>query len=386
MAGPKLTADGRIPTSSEVAAQINRSWLAMRVLFLLGISGYIENLVLMLTPGRTFERSSIPGHVMFWIVLPIIVWFAMIIVQVVYRILFDRALSRSHPVFKGCESPLGLRFTPLILIAIVIPNVVFVSSLDLGSQSGRLNALVAAIFYLAVCVFFRRVYLKNIRRVGNGTEARSDWKSLIDEVSQKTNVVLKQAYVFPATIANAAVLENGDVFVCKSASRILNRDELAAVLCHEISHLKDRDVSKFKIGTALTFAIIFAPLGYALMLMYANKSSEGGSIIPQLVSCLCCAFMGMAIFSNIKGACTGLFSRKSEFKCDAFAAKHYPAKDLANALIKIHRINCVPLEWPRCFAWMYTHPCTAERIKRLGFDWRTLPANGEPIEALLMEA
>ncbi len=60
------------------------------------------------------------------------------------------------------------------------------------------------------------------------------------------------------------------------------------------------------------------------------------------------------------------WSRKHEFEADEFAAKHADAKELANALVKLHRDNASTLTPDRLHSAFYdSHPPAPVRIARL---------------------
>jgi STE24 endopeptidase len=59
-------------------------------------------------------------------------------------------------------------------------------------------------------------------------------------------------------------------------------------------------------------------------------------------------------------------SRRQEFEADAYAANHANARELASALIKLHRDNAATLTSDPIYSAVNdTHPSAAQRIARL---------------------
>jgi len=312
-------------------------------------------------PGTTAEASAIGCALAFLIG---------VVATAIVSTKNARKRLGSHEVYEGCIVSINNVVVLFIFMALVLAICGEITYL-LASNNRNFPLLIGLAVACPVLVVLLRLYIQwSVRRIGERTVARPDWQDALADASNRTNVKLKQAYIVPYATANAAVMPNGTVVVTKPAALALTQAELLAILAHEISHLKDKDVRKMQLARALAMTPLV--ITYALGLLPPRTNDH---LLWVLAALFCC----LPLILPLSNACTGLVSRKMEFKCDQFAASHFPAEDFASALIKICRINGVPPEWPRGSGWLLTHPSTADRVRKLGFDWRTLPASSEPI-------
>jgi heat shock protein HtpX len=160
--------------------------------------------------------------------------------------------------------------------------------------------------------------------------------------------------------------------------RILNRRELAAVLAHELGHVRNRDILISSIAATIAGAItMIAQMGqFALMfggLGQRNNDEEGGGwggLLMLIVAPLAAMLIQLAI------------SRSREFGADATGARvSGDPEALASALEKLevysqriplpvnpavsHLFIVRPLTRASFEGLFSTHPPTEERIARL---------------------
>lgn len=144
-----------------------------------------------------------------------------------------------------------------------------------------------------------------------------------------------------------------------------SRDELVAVLAHEIGHFKRHHIQKSIGVSILTSAIIFYTLGLFLNNpgLFAAFGMRHLSIYASLI------FVGflygpilrvLSVFAN-------LLSRKFEFEADRYAVETYGKPEvLVSALKKLSMDNLSNLTpHPLKVLLDYTHPPILERIRAL---------------------
>jgi heat shock protein HtpX len=201
---------------------------------------------------------------------------------------------------------------------------------------------------------------------------RSDAPSLyrlVDRLALRAGIATPRLYLVPTAEANAmaAGRENTDgaLAVSEGLLSLLERDEIEAVLAHEIAHLRNGDISlrqlagsagqaaitslKVGIWAALFIALIGGPIGLSRLLGLALMALVAPAVVNLLVAAL---------------------SRTREFAADATAAE-LTGKPwaLASALLRLSRQRRswfgIWFPMPSVPPLLRSHPPTAERVARL---------------------
>lgn len=143
----------------------------------------------------------------------------------------------------------------------------------------------------------------------------------------------------------------------------LNRQEISAVLAHEISHIKNNDVRLQQIALLMNrFTRTFSLLGQILLVFNFSTIFMDQTSVSWLAILL---LIGAPYLANILQKA---LSRTREFDADLQAAKITgDPNTLADALERLHRLNQRrrnPLvrQLP---VWLSTHPQMEDRIHRL---------------------
>ena len=143
----------------------------------------------------------------------------------------------------------------------------------------------------------------------------------------------------------------------------LNKDEILAVLGHELGHYSHKDVFK-NIGLMglFLFAVFFivGNIPDSIFLDMGIVANAGAKI--ALITIV------LPIFSFIYMPIMGLVSRHNEYEADKFGAKIGGKTNLVRALLKLVNENkSFPLSHPIYVFFYYTHPPVVERLKELGY-------------------
>ncbi len=142
----------------------------------------------------------------------------------------------------------------------------------------------------------------------------------------------------------------------------LNKNELLAVLGHELGHFKHKDIFKniFMMG-GLMFLMFF---------IFGNLPIEifnSFGIIKEPYSIIAIFLLFSPILSFLFMPIFGIVSRANEYAADEYGAECENEVALANALEKLANENkSFPKSHPVYIFFYFTHPPLVERLKRLG--------------------
>jgi STE24 endopeptidase len=144
----------------------------------------------------------------------------------------------------------------------------------------------------------------------------------------------------------------------------LSKEEVVAVLAHELGHFKKKHILKM-----LLASMIFGFIGFFLLgFFYQDPSFYKGHGFAQSS-----AYVALYLFSTVISLYLfpltplfSYFSRKNEFEADTFASEYANAKDLISALLKMYKDNASTLTpSPAYSKFYYSHPPASERIQNL---------------------
>lgn len=144
----------------------------------------------------------------------------------------------------------------------------------------------------------------------------------------------------------------------------LTKNELLAVLGHELGHYTHKDIWKNIFMMGMLFFIMFYIFGHLPQELF------GALRIPETPYAIMAIFL---LFSPVimlfYMPLMGIVSRHNEYEADKFGASCQNEIELANALQKLANENkTFPKSHPIFIFFYYTHPPLVERLKRLGMD------------------
>jgi heat shock protein HtpX len=213
-------------------------------------------------------------------------------------------------------------------------------------------------------------------------QPRSDAEAwLLQTVShqaQAAGIAMPQVAIFPSEAPNAfatgARRDAALVAVSAGLLRSMNRDEVEAVLGHEISHVANGDMVTLTLiqGVVNTFVLFLSRIvGYWVdRVVLRNERGHGvGFFLTTLVA--------QVVFGIIASVIVMWFSRQREFRADAGGARLAGREKMIAALDKLRRATD-PEPLPDQMAafgvsgrssgisrFFMTHPPLEERIERL---------------------
>ncbi len=146
--------------------------------------------------------------------------------------------------------------------------------------------------------------------------------------------------------------------------KMLNDDELEAVLAHELGHFKKKHIVK---GMLISIATTFIALALLAWLMKNEWFYTAlGISTPSTYMALLLFALVMPVFTFVLHPLLSLFSRKNEFEADEFAAQQTKADYLIQALVGLYKENASTLTPDPLYSAFYdSHPPAPVRIAHL---------------------
>lgn len=206
---------------------------------------------------------------------------------------------------------------------------------------------------------------------------------LVRELCRKAELPMPRLYVIPTDVPNAFATgrnpEHAAVAVTEGILSMLNRDEIAGVISHELSHVKHRDTLIMTLSASIATAISYIANIAQWAAIFGTTRDEDGNrsnpialIVTIVVAPLAASLIQFAL------------SRSREYMADASGARiSGKPLALASALLKLddyahHRVIpdakpatsglfiINPLAGVGGMANLFsTHPSTEERVKKL---------------------
>lgn len=267
----------------------------------------------------------------------------------------------------------------IVLMGILTALAVFVGG-ALGGRDGEILAFgIALLTNIGSYWFSDSVALSMSGAQPISPEEAPELSAIVERVALKAGMPVPRLYMIPSASPNAFATgrdpNHSAVAVTEGIMRLLNSRELEAVLSHEISHVKNRDVLIATIAAVM--AGVVTSLAHWASYFGSARDEDGRQMNPMFTILLMILAPLAASLINLA------ISRSREFEADASGAHicgHPEA--LASALAKIEQttqrvpmnnlnpaLSSLFLVMPRPETWFTglfsTHPPTAERIARL---------------------
>ena len=278
-------------------------------------------------------------------------------------------------------------FRTTILLAVLTALLVWIGDI-FGGRQGAIMALILAGGMNFVSYWFSdKIVIKMYGGQEVGPNDDPELYGLVQDLAQRAGLPMPKVYVLPQDTPNAFATgrnpEHAAVAVTDGIRRILNKRELAGVLGHELTHVKNRDILVSTIAATLAGAISYlAYMAQWAAIFGGGRSRDdeggGGNIFGLLFMIIVAPLAAMLIQMAV--------SRSREYGADEGGAKiTADPLALASALKKLHMgAQNIPLETnsatANATAHMFivnpltggglaslfsTHPPMEERIARL---------------------
>jgi heat shock protein HtpX len=276
-----------------------------------------------------------------------------------------------------------------VFLGLMTALILFAGQL-IGGRQGLIIALfMAGIGNIAAYFFSDKIALASMGAKQVGPE--HPLHRIVAELIQRTQMPMPRVYVSPQMAPNAFATgrnpKNAAVCATEGLLQMLDRNEVAGVMAHELAHVKHRDILIQTVAATIGGAI--SMLGYMFMFGGGGRhdDEEGGGhpiagLLVLLLGPLAASLIQMAI------------SRSREFAADTEGAAICGNPNyLASALQKIHAGNArIPMDVNPAFQALMiaeptnlmgkvahlfsTHPPLEARLRNLLGDQRTVRRPG----------
>lgn len=271
------------------------------------------------------------------------------------------------------------RLKTLVLLAALTAVVLFLGQ-AVGGRQGLVLALGLAFVMNFVSYWFSdRIVLAMYRAKEVSPAEAPELHGIVRDLATRAGIPMPRVYVIPEEAPNAFATgrspEKAAVAATEGLLRILNRDEVAGVMAHELGHVQNRDTLIMTVAAALAGAIGY--LAQFAMFFGGRHDDEEGSVNP--IAAVVGAVVAMIAAPLIQMA----ISRSREFLADEAGARTTGNPlALASALRKLegwkaeipmraatpataHLMIVNPFTGGGLASLFSTHPSTAQRVARL---------------------
>ena len=247
-----------------------------------------------------------------------------------------------------------------------------------GGQNGMLLALgVAAVTNFVAYFFSDKIALATYRAQPVTRDQLPRVYEVVERMTQRIGLPMPKIYVIPTDSPNAFATgrnpAHASVAVTEGILNLLNDEELAGVLAHELGHVNNRDILISSIAATIAGAITFLAR-FGFFFGGGDRDERRGGGIGALLMLILAPIAAFLIQLAV--------SRSREYQADATGA-HFTGNPyaLASALQKLDAYSRrVPMQASPSTAHLFiiqpllgvnfgglfsTHPPIAKRIERL---------------------
>jgi len=204
-----------------------------------------------------------------------------------------------------------------------------------GSANGMLFFLFIAVAINFASYWWSDKIVLKVTRSRPVTEQEAPWLyRIVRELTQKSGMPMPRLYVMPASQPNAFATGRDEhhaaVAVTEGILQVLNEEELAGVLAHELSHVRNHDILIGAVAATVAAGVMMiARLAmFSAIFGGGGRDDRDGGGLGALLSIFLAPIAAVMIQMAV--------SRSREAQADASGAHLLgDATPLANALIKI---------------------------------------------------
>ena len=254
-----------------------------------------------------------------------------------------------------------------------------------GGNTGLLIGLIFAIGMNFFSYWFSdKIVLKMYRAREADKNKESELYQILESIVSRTKLPMPKLYIIDTPQSNAFATgrnpKHAAVAVTTGLMKILTKDELRAVLAHEIGHIKNRDILISSVAATIAGVISYAAFmarWAAILGGFGGRGSDNNNILELIALAIIAPLMAMIIQFAI--------SRSREFLADETGAKlikdpyslasalekiennvaHHPFRKSGQTEATAHMFIHHPFSGKSFLKLFSTHPSTSERVKKL---------------------
>jgi heat shock protein HtpX len=271
----------------------------------------------------------------------------------------------------------------LILLATLTALLLFVGQALAGRGGFMIALMFAGVMNFAAYWWSDKFVLRMYGAQEIDQAQAPDLFALVRGLAQRSQIPMPRVYLIPQETPNAFATgrnpQHAAVAVTEGIMRLLDRDELAAVLAHELGHVQNRDTLIMTVAATLAGALSHL----ANMAMWGAMLGGGSSRDEEGSSNPLAGLLGIILAPLAATLIQMAISRSREFAADEHGARlSGDPLALASALQKIeawsqripmtagspataHLFIINPFSGGGLVRLFSTHPSTEERVARL---------------------
>lgn len=339
------------------------SFLTVLLMYLLQGFGWVDSLIIQLTDNKILQTLFFFGILM-WVNNLLYIpfdWYQTFVVEEKFG--FNKVTPKLFVTDRLKSWLLGALFGGGILtLILLIYNLTTDYFWLLAFSAVTFISLLTTMFYseLIVPLFNKQTPLPE-----------GDLRDAIEQFAAKADFKLKNIYIIDgskrSTKANAYFSGIGPkkrIVLYDTLITQMEKDEIVAVLAHEIGHFKHKHVLKNVLFTLPFNLLLFYLLGWILQddLLAQVMGGEKASFHLNAIA----FFTLYTPVSTVLDLAGNVLSRKYEYQADAYAAKYGYGEALISGLKKLSSqslSNLLP--HPLYVFFNYSHPTLYQRILRI---------------------
>jgi heat shock protein HtpX len=265
-----------------------------------------------------------------------------------------------------------------------LTGLLLVAGQALGGQSGMVIALLLAVVMNFSSYWFSDKLVLKIYRARPVTRNEAPvLYETVQELANRAGLPMPRVYIVdneaPNAFATGRDPQHAAVAATTGLLRLMNRDELAGVMAHELAHVEHRDTLIGAVAATIAGAIaMLANFAQFAMIFGMGRRDEGGSnplvmLIMMIVAPMAASLIQMAVSRSrefaadargaaISGRPLGLASALRKL---SQANSRIPMRDAEEHPATAHMFIVNPLKGRNLAQLFSTHPPVEERIRRL---------------------
>jgi len=273
----------------------------------------------------------------------------------------------------------------LTLMSLFVVGVGWVISYNTGSYIFLWFALLLSIFSSFYSYFYSdKLVLKMSKARKVKKEEAPEFYRIVENLTISQGMPMPQLFILEESQPNAFATgrnpENSVIAVTRGLLEMMDKTELEAVLAHELSHIKNRDVLLSTVVVVLAATVAFLSRIFLRSTFLGGRDRKKGGALMLIIALL------VAILSPIVATVIQLaISRKREYLADSSAAlmtrhpqalsealqkiKNYPQGMEAASDATAHLYIMNPFREDEGQKWIHklfsTHPPLEERIAKI---------------------
>ncbi|WXG46429.1 MAG: M48 family metalloprotease [Candidatus Atabeyarchaeum deiterrae] len=345
--------------------------LRMFTILLLGFFIAIGLAYMMLYVPMFYDSDFFQITSVTWVIAAAFLLSAVIVSPLEYRL--DKKYDRTTLGFRGYFSyKLRSRIVFLVPFAVLLLLSTSFWLLEPGGDifSTPLTFLIMALAILIVGIIMPRIYGSILKKERiEDVELTVTINNLEDRMGIKGKA--GGAYHVPVRgfkAINAAQLgfaqRQRRIYLIGEIDKVLNKDEVEAVIAHELAHMKYHHILKLMLIIVALMAGVYLLLS-VLGIAFLEFLLISGFVIPDEVILLALIVVEYMVPFTVVYLILLKIRRMFELEADLLAARSTSPQHLSAALLKLAEYNLIPMKFSRFTGAIMSHPSISERVERL---------------------